>query len=91
MCTGGGTLRHNQIFSDGQFTKFSYPWCSAARAGAPLLDAGTVLRLVSLESRKLSVVESYTYPRDASSGRSDCTVFPDNLYINKLVLFKNHL
>ena len=26
------TLRHNQIFSDGQFTKFSYPRCSA---GAP--------------------------------------------------------
>ena len=56
-----------------------------------MLDVGIVLRLVSLESRELSVVESYTYPRDASSGRSDCTVFPDNLYINKLVLFKNHL
>ena len=25
----GRTLRHNQIFSDGWFTKFSYPWCSA--------------------------------------------------------------
>ena len=56
-----------------------------------ILDVGIVLRLVSLESRELSVVESYTYPRDASSGRSDCTVFPDNLYINKLVFFKNHL
>ena len=36
VCTGeragGRTLRHNQIFSDGQFTKFCYPWCSAARA-----------------------------------------------------------
>ena len=35
VCTGGGaggrTLRHNQIFSDGQFTKICYPWCSAAR------------------------------------------------------------
>ena len=30
--TGGRTLRHNQIFWDGWFTKFSYPWCSAARA-----------------------------------------------------------
>ena len=56
-----------------------------------ILDVGIVLRLVSLESRELSVVESHTYPRDASSGRSDSTVFPDNLYINKLVLFKNHL
>ena len=40
VCTGGRTLRHNQIFSDGWFTKFSYPWCSAnarfARARAPL-------------------------------------------------------
>ena len=27
----GRTLRHNQIFSDGWFTKFSYPWCSVAR------------------------------------------------------------
>ena len=42
--TGGRTLRHNQIFSDGYFTKFSYPWRSAplrarfARAGAPLLE-----------------------------------------------------
>ena len=26
---GGRTLRHNQIFSDGYFTKFCYPWCSA--------------------------------------------------------------
>ena len=26
---GVRTLRHNQIFSDGQFTKFSYSWCSA--------------------------------------------------------------
>ena len=25
----GCTLRHNQIFLDGWFTKFSYPWCSA--------------------------------------------------------------
>ena len=25
------TLLHNQISSVGQFTKFSYPWCSAAR------------------------------------------------------------
>ena len=24
--------RHNQIFSDGWFTKFYYPWCSAARS-----------------------------------------------------------
>ena len=32
VCTGGRTLRHNQIFSDGKFTKFSYPWCSATRA-----------------------------------------------------------
>ena len=32
VCTDGRTLRHNQIFWDGQFTKFSYPWCSAARA-----------------------------------------------------------
>ena len=23
------TLRHNQIFSDGKVTKFSYPWCFA--------------------------------------------------------------
>ena len=30
MCTDGRTLRHNQIFWDGRFTKFSYPWCSAA-------------------------------------------------------------
>ena len=41
VCTGGRTLRHNQIFSDGQFTKFSYPWCSEgarfARPRAPLL------------------------------------------------------
>ena len=29
---GGVTLRHNQIFSVGWFTKFSYPWWSAARA-----------------------------------------------------------
>ena len=29
---GGRTLRHNQIFSNGKFTKFCYPWCSAARA-----------------------------------------------------------
>ena len=29
----GRTLRHNQIFSDGWFAKFSYPWCSC---GAPL-------------------------------------------------------
>ena len=28
----GRRLRHNQIFSDGWFTKFSYPWCSAALA-----------------------------------------------------------
>ena len=32
VCTDGRTLRHNQIFWDGWFTKFSYPWCSAARA-----------------------------------------------------------
>ena len=40
VCTGGRTLRHNQIFSVGWFTKFSYPWCSQsarfARARAPL-------------------------------------------------------
>ena len=28
---GGRTLRQNQIFSDGLFTKFCYPWCSAIR------------------------------------------------------------
>ena len=28
--------RHNQNFSDGWFTKFYYPWCSAARARASL-------------------------------------------------------
>ena len=32
MCTGGRTLRHNQIFLVGGFAKFSYPWCSAASA-----------------------------------------------------------
>ena len=26
---GVRTLRHKQIFSDGQFTKFSYSWCCA--------------------------------------------------------------
>ena len=26
---GVRTLRHNQIFSDGLFTKFAYPWCFA--------------------------------------------------------------
>ena len=32
------TLRHNQTFSGGYFTKFSYPWCSygALRARASL-------------------------------------------------------
>ena len=33
----GRTLRHNQIFSDGWFTKFSYPWCSAGALRAPEL------------------------------------------------------
>ena len=28
----GGRLRHNQNFLDAQRNKFSYPWCSAARA-----------------------------------------------------------
>ena len=28
--------RDNQNFSDVQITKFSYPWCSAARVRAPL-------------------------------------------------------
>ena len=32
-------------------------------------------------------VRSRKLERDASSGRSDCTAFPDNLYINKLVLY----
>ena len=31
----GRTLRHNQIFSDGWFTKFSDPWCSAGALRAP--------------------------------------------------------
>ena len=37
----GVRSRDNQIFSDGQFTTFSYPWCSTARASrarAPPLD-----------------------------------------------------
>ena len=33
----GRTLRHNQIFSDGWFTKFYYPWCSAGALRAPEL------------------------------------------------------
>ena len=33
----GRTLRHNQIFSDGCFTKFYYPWCSAGALCAPEL------------------------------------------------------
>ena len=33
----GCTLRHNQIFADGWFTKFSYPWCSAGALRAPEL------------------------------------------------------
>ena len=33
----GRTLSHNQIFSDGWFTKFSYPWCSAGALRAPKL------------------------------------------------------
>ena len=28
------TPRHNQIFSDGQVTKFSYPWCFAREGSA---------------------------------------------------------
>ena len=28
---GAHTLRHNHNFSDGEFTKFSYPWYSASR------------------------------------------------------------
>ena len=37
----GRTLRHNQIFSDGWFTKFSYPWCSAGALRAPELRYNT--------------------------------------------------
>ena len=33
----GRTLRHNQIFSDGWFTKCSYPWCSAGALRVPEL------------------------------------------------------
>ena len=33
----GRSLRHNQIFSDGWFTKFYYPWCSAGALPAPEL------------------------------------------------------
>ena len=35
---GGRAHGHvnNKIFSDAWITKFSYPWCSAARARAPL-------------------------------------------------------
>ena len=33
----GRTLRYNQIFSDGWFTKFSYPWCFAGALRAPEL------------------------------------------------------
>ena len=35
------TLRHNQIFSDGWFTKFYYPWCSAGALRAPELRYNT--------------------------------------------------
>ena len=37
----GVRSRDYQIFSDGQLTTFFYPWCSATRARAPLLMAGT--------------------------------------------------
>ena len=30
-------LRHNQIFSDGLFTQFSYPWYSAGLTMCPAL------------------------------------------------------
>ena len=35
----GRTLRHNHIFSDGWFTKFSYPWCSHLRGSETVIDS----------------------------------------------------
>ena len=59
---GGRTLRHNQIFSDGKFTKFSYPWCSAARASrarAPLKkdfvrSTGVIKKEVHIDNKFIS-------------------------------------
>ena len=36
---GVRTLRHNQIFLDGKFAKFSYPWCSAGALSVQELHA----------------------------------------------------
>ena len=56
VCTDGRTLRHNLIFWDGWFTKFSYPWCSAAR---PLRARGSsaikVNRLRTIEEKSLKL------------------------------------
>ena len=73
MCTDGRTLRHNQIFWDGWFTKFSYPWCSAARALCARGSSAKKVNHIKIEVKlangdwvgygRYFIYDSYSVPR----------------------------
>ena len=63
MCTGRRTLLHNQIFPDGWFTKFSYPWSSAgacfARGSSAIIPSTDVIQLtLNLKMTNAQVIET---------------------------------